>query len=102
MAAAWVTRADQTGLPGYFAPSGIQQLSTTLETDWDSVRTTARWAVVRPPSALASAGFGPMSTTFQPTTANLASRALTAHFTLVPGSLVTWKSISDWVESVVL
>ena len=67
-----------------------QQLSTTPDTDSDSVRTVTRWETVLPPSAVpcvpsgASAG---MSTTFQPTTAYLESRAFTAHLTGVPGSL---------------
>ncbi|MNR61795.1 hypothetical protein D3C85_1836410 [compost metagenome] len=66
------------------------------------MRKVARWAVVRPPSVPASSALGGMSTTFQPTTANLESSALTEHLAAVAGSLVTWKSISARVASGVL
>lgn len=87
----------------FYCPSpGIQQLSTTPDTDADSVRTVTRWATVLPPSGVPSATDGGMSTTFQPTTANFESKALTAHLTALAGSRVTWKSTSAKVESVVL
>src|SRR6478736_4372684 len=91
-----------TGGARYLAASGIQQLSTTADTACDSVCNLTRCTVVRPPSVPASAASGPTSRTFQPTTANLESRALTAHLAAVPGFLVTWKSISVRVASGVL
>jgi len=88
-------------MPQDSAP-GIQQLSTTPETDADSVRKVTRWATVLPPSGVPLPAVGGMSTTFQPTTANLESRAFTAHLTGLAGSRVTWKSTSASVASVVL
>ena len=53
-----VAGADPDGCRGDFPASGIQQLSTTAETAWDSVRSWLRWPVVWPPSVPASVPLG--------------------------------------------